>query len=242
MSTAAWALALLLLTNAGWSWWFSQHLAETYRRQLTEDIIAYPSDPFGRLAANDEYEITYIQAGLTARDYPWLTRFDTITGPRRISRAEREGFADLFQLKPFAAPRWVKPERLKGVDQLADGEYLVEMFTGVGWPLRLLYCRWKRTALDQIVDRRTAVDLGASAQFAEISDVLPYRPIWIGQLAWGSFWFAVVTLVQLMWYILRRGWRDVRRWRGRCANCNYDLRGNTSGACPECGVSVPSRG
>jgi len=35
-----------------------------------------------------------------------------------------------------------------------------------------------------------------------------------------------------------------RRWavnEGFCRNCNYDLTGNTSGGCPECGQRVPSR-
>ena len=35
--------------------------------------------------------------------------------------------------------------------------------------------------------------------------------------------------------------RRVRREAGLCANCEYDLRGNTSGVCPECGTpATPS--
>ena len=43
------------------------------------------------------------------------------------------------------------------------------------------------------------------------------------------------------WYLLdrpreRRELRT-RRWRqGRCKACGYDLTGNVSGVCPECGV------
>ena len=29
-----------------------------------------------------------------------------------------------------------------------------------------------------------------------------------------------------------------RRWRDECIVCGYNLRGNTSGICPECGVAV----
>lgn len=32
-------------------------------------------------------------------------------------------------------------------------------------------------------------------------------------------------------------WRD-RRLPGRCENCGYDLTGNVSGRCPECGAPV----
>ncbi len=38
-------------------------------------------------------------------------------------------------------------------------------------------------------------------------------------------------------HFLRRVYR--RQALGFCLNCGYDLRGNVSGRCPECGVSVP---
>jgi hypothetical protein len=45
---------------------------------------------------------------------------------------------------------------------------------------------------------------------------------------------AIASLVQ--------GRRALRRWyrvqRGRCSQCGYDLTGNTSGACPECGSAI----
>lgn len=37
----------------------------------------------------------------------------------------------------------------------------------------------------------------------------------------------------------RQSVRGSRRIRGQCLNCGYDLRGNTSGICPECGTAVP---
>jgi hypothetical protein len=33
-------------------------------------------------------------------------------------------------------------------------------------------------------------------------------------------------------------WRDRRYPRGHCQTCGYDLTGNTSGVCPECGELV----
>jgi predicted RNA-binding Zn-ribbon protein involved in translation (DUF1610 family) len=36
-----------------------------------------------------------------------------------------------------------------------------------------------------------------------------------------------------------RSWRAVSRWRSnRCRSCGYDLRGNVSGRCPECGRRI----
>lgn len=57
-----------------------------------------------------------------------------------------------------------------------------------------------------------------------------------------AFCWAVVLI---MWYFMAlpgktiRGWRDRRRLaEGQCLLCGYDLTGNVSGVCPECGRSV----
>jgi predicted RNA-binding Zn-ribbon protein involved in translation (DUF1610 family) len=36
-----------------------------------------------------------------------------------------------------------------------------------------------------------------------------------------------------------RRWRHRRDRRGLCSKCEYDLTGNVSGVCPECGTAVP---
>ena len=52
-------------------------------------------------------------------------------------------------------------------------------------------------------------------------------PLWMPFLALGIPSFIV--------------WRRVRKPRvGHCADCGYDLTGNTSGVCPECGSKVES--
>jgi DMSO/TMAO reductase YedYZ heme-binding membrane subunit len=49
--------------------------------------------------------------------------------------------------------------------------------------------------------------------------------------------FALVAAgVYVAWRIERpRELRRLRRERGQCVRCGYDLRGNVSGVCPECG-------
>jgi hypothetical protein len=68
---------------------------------------------------------------------------------------------------------------------------------------------------------------------------LAYQPIW-GGLAANTALFAV-PWAALLWGLARaaRWWR--RRGPGTCAACGYDLRGNRSGLCPECGAPRPVR-
>ena len=52
-----------------------------------------------------------------------------------------------------------------------------------------------------------------------------FIPLWIPLIA-----FAIPTAI--IWY------RDRRRPKGGCHTCDYDLTGNVSGVCPECGTEV----
>jgi len=55
-----------------------------------------------------------------------------------------------------------------------------------------------------------------------------------------SAWVALAScLLPVAW--LLAAWREAKRRRRRivrslCANCGYDLRGSTTGVCPECGT------
>ncbi|MGD2108081.1 MAG: hypothetical protein PVI86_01690 [Phycisphaerae bacterium] len=68
----------------------------------------------------------------------------------------------------------------------------------------------------------------------------PYRitwlvfPLWVPTLA-----LAAVGVIPLSYGPARQSWR---RWRGCCLVCGYNLYGNRSGRCPECGNRVrPAR-
>lgn len=63
--------------------------------------------------------------------------------------------------------------------------------------------------------------------------------------------FLIIALLVWHVYFSRRcprceqwqSYRAVRRWRqGRCVACGYDLTGNASGKCSECGRAIPASG
>lgn len=56
-----------------------------------------------------------------------------------------------------------------------------------------------------------------------------------------TFLFATVAIFFVFWRLAIRRERRLRRliWENRCLACEYDLTGNTSGLCPECGIPIP---
>ena len=67
-------------------------------------------------------------------------------------------------------------------------------------------------------------------------------PVWLGACLW-LLWVGGGRAVWLsyVWWRLGRLLRIERRywlsWRqGKCPACGYNLTGNTSGVCPECGL------
>ena len=68
---------------------------------------------------------------------------------------------------------------------------------------------------------------------------LPTRPIWSGiainALVFAPAWWVVLALLVMFALLLRRIPAFIRKRRGHCPNCGYDLRGKLEGGCSECG-------
>lgn len=47
-----------------------------------------------------------------------------------------------------------------------------------------------------------------------------------------------VGLITMFWALDRLGWLPRRYEAGHCKQCGYNLTGNVSGVCPECGTKV----
>ena len=68
--------------------------------------------------------------------------------------------------------------------------------------------------------------------FPSPSYKLIYRVPYV--LGWAALLFAILPLVWCVkWFKGRK-----RAMAGKCTKCDYDLTGNTTGKCPECGTAV----
>lgn len=122
----------------------------------------------------------------------------------------------------------------------APGVAIEREAEALGWPFLALWCSFGNVP-GGAMDVSGAVILPGHtvAKGWRVSQAypaaLPYRPIWTGLLV-DSFVFASAWWVGLT--LLGRARRTARRHRGRCAACGYDLAGNVTGTCPECGKAV----
>ena len=94
-----------------------------------------------------------------------------------------------------------------------------------GWPAPSLSCRWYSEP--ECKWTTGAWWLGG--------ECLPLRPLWPGIVSNTVVYFAAFWLLFLGPGMLKR---MLRRYRGRCPVCGYDLRGTTHERCPECGNSI----
>ena len=89
--------------------------------------------------------------------------------------------------------------------------------------------------------------MSRNAKFAMLLGMMAVLVVAVGsERVGGPPLYGVITLIPggfVMYYIRRASIRH-RRWRdGLCVHCGYDLTGNESGVCPECGTTTagPSR-
>ncbi len=137
---------------------------------------------------------------------------------------------------------WVKPSELPlgttlRVSQLSPGEGLME--DARGWPAMTLRCSfdvsgnpqspWTTVAGLPVRDHATTGSvIGSPAPpFA-----LPLRPVWPGFAINTIFYATILWLLTLGPFTARR---FIRRKRGLCIKCGYDLRGTAQMICSECG-------
>ena len=113
-----------------------------------------------------------------------------------------------------------------------------------GWPLLAMRSHYELGAarLNASGNYESPVRAPRGILISNGSDVerriLPLRPIWPGFAINTVFYAAILWLLTLGPFTARR---MIRRKRGLCIKCGYDLRATSGGSCPECGWKHPRR-
>jgi hypothetical protein len=143
-------------------------------------------------------------------------------------------------------PRWCDDYLRRIVNAMAERDKEIIRVQAVGWPLPALWCA-PAVAFPSGVGIYAIGGVGLSQHAVggiPLGDephpywhsfripTLPYRPIWRGLIADILFFSAIAWIVMMSF---TQGRRYLRRNRGRCIKCGYDLRGVASARCPECG-------
>lgn len=104
-----------------------------------------------------------------------------------------------------------------------------------GWPLLALRC-WFVPRRPEPAKVRGGIPLDADVNAESPMRILPYLPMWGGLVAnsaiYASAWLVLLVLPGSIRALLRRR-------RGLCPRCGYDLGGTPGAVCPECGWDKP---
>jgi len=103
-----------------------------------------------------------------------------------------------------------------------------------GWPFKCLWSFWEKLDTG---DSSPVYDSGGYIFELEpwrysVPRALPILPIWLGFVINTFIYSSMLWFIAVMPFTLRR---TLRRKRGLCIKCGYDLRGTDHKACPECG-------
>ncbi len=123
---------------------------------------------------------------------------------------------------------------------LITGIESIDLYLSVGWPLRSLQAhshfrngQWRTdTWLLPLVPRTDVFGFESQGE-------LPLRPTWPGFAINTLFYAAILWPLICGPFVLRR---LIRRKRGLCVVCGYDLRHADHEACPECGGTLGAVG
>ncbi len=117
------------------------------------------------------------------------------------------------------------------------------------WKIPFVVDKWVDVRVQRgcVIITRASTSSSRTAQADFLGDLLRPTPRqWAGISWWPNRvelprWASLVVLILLGAYpittFMRGPWRRrQRKKRGHCFNCGYDLTGNESGVCPECGT------
>ncbi len=200
-----------------------------------------------------EYAIDYIRRNLSADpdaaeivDYWRIRRHGALYFSASRQHLDTED-DEPPNFRSWSWPEGMTPEALRPrwlqVRPYCDSVLVHRYVFAWGWPLLSLWCEHEVVDIHSLTPPRIyRVHGGIETSLEPIklyygtyARVLPLRPIWPGFAVNAIFYAAILWLLIPGPFALRR---LVRRRRGLCPACGYDLRHGEHEACPECGVTA----
>lgn len=94
--------------------------------------------------------------------------------------------------------------------------------------------------LINVVNRKVLFDhAGLSVETHSVTGVSSFTNFYVTMITVPAWFFGTITAILPAVWIANRLRQKHRTSELRCHVCSYDLTGNTSGTCPECGTPVP---
>jgi hypothetical protein len=200
----------------------------TFWRVHSRDLV-WGSSVRGRVERAVSYPVTVVRVdGFGLSLYSAFVNYDT----HAALSSDPEGVVP-HQARQVVFP-WGATRPMPNLSHLLDGEagevaYSAGAWTA-GWPCRCVWCVWEAPELTELGAgvKRVLIPRRPSTEAL----VIPYWFLWPGLAADSAFYATVVASL----YFGPTAVRGVlRRRRGRCPRCGYDLKHNLAAGCPECG-------
>ncbi len=158
-------------------------------------------------------------------DHPWTVLVCRRTGSLAITAMISHRSAGPVSLDDHRVPQW---SRMRNLAAYQEGDPMPMIYDfAYGWPMLSM-----RFSVDAERDWQTGTVLARTSSGAFSDYEYPLRLLGTGFAIDTAFYGAI-------WFVLLTGPRMVRRYvrrlRGRCLVCGYDLRGEFSSGCSECG-------
>ena len=196
-------------------------------------------------ALKGSYRFTPNQYHSHATQPRWLLSVSSGVGVTRISVIPNNDIwaEQSATYRPEIIPYWSATRRRPGADVFDDllGPWTLEF--AYGWPLRSGLAVVRRNIFEApgVHNRNNtfAIVTGTKVLEKPSGDPLPYRTIPIRPIMPGFVANSLIYAVMLWFLLLAPGHlrRSIRRKRGLCVNCGYDIRHADHDACPECGAA-----
>lgn len=196
--------------------------------------VAWGLAHFVRLEAPSEHVSSHLYWAPPPPNQSWLVRETNGPGSTAIAAIRAGRIWERVR-------RWQEIPEWMPMQEVADWQTRGVVIEGRGWPRPSLYCWITSDGLgggwttDPAPDHswRWPSSLFAANPGGRERPCYPLTPIWPNTI-WNTVFYATILLAGHQVSALGR--RTLRRRRGFCPHCKYDLRGSGPAVgCPECG-------